>query len=85
MSTIFRHNDSPQLRKHLKWLLDKGFDVRRPSDYHVKIGPVNYFPSTGRVTTDPCHTHQEKGFEYFVSVVRRHAMQVIHVKLDDLD
>lgn len=69
MKNIIRPEDTPELRRQLESLAALGFSVRRPSPWHVKVGPVNFFPTTGRVTTDPNIKHEQRGFDYFLKII----------------
>ena len=60
---LFRPTDPPKWRHEIRELLKRGYRVRRPSPDHVKIGPINYYPSTGTITTDPCNRRLGNGFE----------------------
>ena len=71
MANIFGPGDPPELRRQLEDLVERGFSVRRPSPWHVKVGPVNFFPTTGRVTTDPNIKHEQRGFDYFLKVINK--------------
>jgi hypothetical protein len=53
----------------IKQLENRGHWVQQCSPYHLKIGPVNYFWTTGRITTDPDLKHPGKGFEALLALL----------------
>lgn len=55
--------DSPKLVTQIEKLEKLGYNVCRCSPFHVKIGPYNWFPTTGKITIDPQSRHPEKGFD----------------------
>jgi hypothetical protein len=66
---LFRPTDPPRWRHEIGELLKRGYRVRRPSPHQVKIGPINYYPSTGTITTDPGNRRLGKGFEALLLVL----------------
>lgn len=66
---IIRRDDTDIVREQITELLQQGYKVRRPSPHHVKIGHINYFPTTGTITMDPCHRHTEKGYTELIRVL----------------
>ncbi len=75
--------DTIELRKQIRKLQDLGYNVRRCSPHHLKIGAVNYFPSTGVITTDPKHRQSAKGFDALLKVLQRIASQTPIISLED--
>ncbi len=61
--------DPPRWRQEIEELERMGEDVRRCSVHHVKIGDVNYYPSTGRIYIDPCIKYPNKGFKALLHVI----------------
>jgi hypothetical protein len=45
--------------------------IRRPSKYHIKHGDVNFFWTTGVITTDDGVRYPEKGQFAFVELIER--------------
>ena len=58
-----------ELQELIKQLKDCGYKVQQCTPYHLKIGPVNYFWTTGRITTDPDLKHPGKGFEALLALL----------------
>ena len=46
-------SDFPELRERYQQLEKLGYSVQRCTPHHIKVGPVNWFPSTGKITIDP--------------------------------
>jgi hypothetical protein len=85
---LFLDGDDVRTRKQIELLLERKYDVRRPTQFQIKVGPVNFFPTTGKVTTDPHLKHPQKGFDYFLEVLEsltsmRYAIEEIKVNFDD--
>lgn len=83
---LFLKGDGDRITKQIRLLLSRKYEVRRPSPFQIKVGPVNFFPTTGKVTTDPYTKHTQNGFDYFLEVIenqipRRSTMQEIDVNL----
>jgi hypothetical protein len=64
-------NDSPELRKQIAELRGLGYRVLRYTEYQLKIGPVSYYPTTGRIMIDPAIKHPEKGFDALLELLER--------------
>lgn len=62
-SSVVLPNDPPHFRKELEELQKRGYDVRRCTTYHVKIGDVNYFLGKGTISLDLHTRYPEKGFK----------------------
>ena len=50
---LARPGDRDETRNEIAELLARGFRVRRPHQYQLKIARFNYYPNTGRITIDP--------------------------------
>jgi hypothetical protein len=52
------HNNLPKLTADdamnaaIRWLEGKRINYHRPSAFHLKMGPVNFWPKTGSITVD---------------------------------
>ncbi len=68
-TTAILPSDSPDLRKDIQQLEKLGYSVQRCTPHHIKIGPYNWFPSTGKITIDPQSRHPEKGFDAFLRLL----------------
>lgn len=66
---LIQPNDSPDLRKQIAELRGLGYRVLRYTEYQLKIGPVSYYPTTGRIMIDPAIKHPEKGFEALLELL----------------
>lgn len=71
MSKLFHEQDTPEQRRQIAELERRGFPVRRMTQYHVKIGKVNYYITKGTITIDPTIRHAEKGFESLLQLLDR--------------
>ncbi|MBR1191468.1 hypothetical protein [Bradyrhizobium sp. AUGA SZCCT0160] len=69
MSGIFFEQDTPEQRRQLTELERRGYPVRRMTQYHVKIGEVNYYVTTGTITIDPAVRHKMKGFHALLALL----------------
>ena len=70
-SGLTRAGDSSELREQIKELEKRDYKVKRCSEYHLKIGLVNYFWTTGTITTDPDIKHPEKGFDALLDLLQK--------------
>jgi hypothetical protein len=62
-------SDLSSVRYEILKLKKLGYKMTRPSRHHLKIGSINYFPSTGTITSDPCYRHTERGFEALLRIL----------------
>jgi hypothetical protein len=69
MSKIFFEQDTPGQRRQIIELERRGYPVRRMTQYHVKIGDVNYYITTGTITIDPAVRYKMKGFEALLALL----------------
>lgn len=67
----FRANDTPEIQEQISRLLALKFYPVRKTDYHLKIGDVNFYPHRGTITIDPCLRHSETGFEALLDLLER--------------
>jgi hypothetical protein len=63
--------DSEELRKQIRDLIKRGYSVRRPSPFHIKIGSVNYYPSRGKVTVDPTQKITGTGYDALLEALEK--------------
>lgn len=61
--------DPPRWREEIEALERMGLNLRRCSEHHLKIGEVNYYPSTGRIYIDPARKYPEKGFKALLRAI----------------
>jgi hypothetical protein len=45
-------NDAPEMREAIKLFLEYRLEASRPAHHHLKCGPLNYWPSTGKIYID---------------------------------
>jgi hypothetical protein len=69
MSKLFHEQDTPEQRRQIIELECRGFPVRRMTQYHVKIGKVNYYITKGTITIDPTIRHEKKGFDALLGLL----------------
>lgn len=68
---LFRYNDHPRMTEAVHYLLGNStVYFRRPSVSQLKVGPVNFWPTTGRIHCDgePI-SRQEKGLVAFANLL----------------
>jgi hypothetical protein len=75
--------DSPLLREQIEELERLAYSVQRCTRHHVKIGPVNFYPSRGKITIDPDSRHPEKGFEALLRLLDGMKKNVIQLRFDN--
>lgn len=66
---LYLPNDTADVRNAIKLITDAGYDLVRPSPYHLKVGPANFYPTTGRVTLDPTTVHPVRGTQAFLDLL----------------
>jgi hypothetical protein len=65
--SIFFKDDTPETVELIKRLISLKYFVRRPEQ--IKIGPVNYWPTTGTITVDGGRRIVQKGTETLMRVL----------------
>ena len=80
---LFLPADPPEWRHEILELLKRGHRVTRPSPHQVKIGPINYYPSTGTITTDPRNRRLGKGFAALLRLLREVATLRLFDSIED--
>ena len=68
---VIQPNDSPELRQQIAELRGLGYRVLRYTEYQLKIGPISYYPTTGRIMIDPAIKHPEKGFDALLDLLNK--------------
>jgi hypothetical protein len=66
---LFRPGDPAEIRDQIRHLLSLKYYVQRKTDFHIKIGDVNYYPHRGTITIDPSLRHAEKGFKALLALL----------------
>jgi hypothetical protein len=59
------------------------YSVQRCTRHHIKIGPVNFYPSRGKITIDPDSSHPEKGFEALLQLLANMKKNVLQLRFDN--
>jgi len=66
---LFYDNDDPEISELVHHLLGLKYFVNRTTQFHIKIGPVNFFPTTGTITIDGEGPSTDKGPESLLSLL----------------
>jgi hypothetical protein len=68
-SSPIRDTDPPELVAQIQELQRRGFRIRRCTESQLKIGDVNYYFRTGKVTIDGHSPLAKGGFEHLIEVL----------------
>ena len=68
---LFYPDDTLATYELIRELINLKYFVWRPSKYHIKHRDVNFWPSTGTITTDNVGRHPENGKEAFFALLQR--------------
>jgi hypothetical protein len=68
--SLTRPGDTDETRRQIAELLARGFPVRRLTEYQLKIGDINYYPTKGTITIDPSQRHPKKGFNALIELLQ---------------
>ena len=60
---LFLQNDDEAIVALIEHLIRLKYFISRPSRWHLKIGPVNYWTSTGTITVDGVGRAEQSGIE----------------------
>lgn len=63
--------DTPEMHKAVEALKDHGALIARPSEYQLKIGPLNYWPGTGKITMDSGSKITARGLDSLLDMLPR--------------
>ncbi|MGX9144689.1 hypothetical protein [Mesorhizobium sp. 128a] len=63
--TLHRPDDTMEMKFAIEHLVANGHRIARKSAYQLKVGPYNFYPTTGRITKDGGPPIQERGIEQF--------------------
>jgi hypothetical protein len=69
--SIFFKDDTPETVELIKRLISLKYFVKRPEKKQLKIGPVNYWPTTGTITVDGGRRIVQKGTETLMRVLAK--------------
>lgn len=63
--------DSTDIGEVKRWLDEQRIRYSQPTEYHIKVGPYNFYPEKkGTITLDGQKAvHSERGFEAFKALV----------------
>jgi hypothetical protein len=68
-SSPIRSTDAPELIAQIEELKRRGFHVRRCTESQLKIGDVNYYFHTGKITLDGHPRLAKGGFEHLLEIL----------------
>lgn len=67
----FRPDDHPRMTEALRYLArNSPTYFERPGPAHIKVGPYNFYPTTGRINRDGGRCLAERGLAAFAQVLR---------------
>lgn len=67
----FRPDDHPRVTEALRYLArNSPIYFERPGPAHIKVGPYNFYPTTGRINRDGSKCLAERGLAAFARVLR---------------
>jgi hypothetical protein len=81
---LLHDSDPKEIRLMIAALQKRDYDIRRPQAHHIKVGAYNFFPTTGKITIDPCTRHPRKGFSEFLEILENAMRPTLDLSLDDL-
>jgi hypothetical protein len=61
--------DPPELLNQIQELQQRGYPVRRCTESQLKIGDVNYYFRTGKITIDGNSPLMKGGFEHLLELL----------------
>jgi hypothetical protein len=67
--SLFFKDDTPETIGLINRLIHLKYFVKRPEKKQLKIGPVNYWPTTGTITVDGGRRIVQKGIETLMRVL----------------
>lgn len=70
-ASIKRDADPAPMLSAIEELESAGYRIHRPSAYQLKFSEFNFWPSTGKITTDPGIPYPERGIEAFLALIRK--------------
>ena len=78
-SSPIRDTDPPELVAQIQELQRRGFYVRRCTESQLKIGDVNYYFHTGKITIDGHPRLASGGFEHLLEILEARKKKGIFV------
>jgi hypothetical protein len=75
-ASLYRDGDGREMKFAIKKLAELEVCIIRPSPYQLKIGDINYYPSTGRITLDPTIVHDGRGLDALLDLLEERQNQV---------
>lgn len=67
----FRSTDSAAMREAIDWLNNEGIPFIRPTNWQLKIGPINFYPDKGTIHCDDERRHPEWGLAALQELLRQ--------------
>ena len=72
--------DNDAMRNAIEALIELGVKFSRPGSHHLKVGPLNFYPNTGRIYQDgDAKAWETHGLEAFIAHLR-----TLHLDFIDL-
>jgi hypothetical protein len=75
-TSLYRDGDGREMKFAIKTLVELDVCITRPSPYQLKIGDINYYPSTGRITLDPAIVHDGRGLDALLDLLEERQNRV---------
>ena len=69
---LHNENDTPQMRDAIDVFDRERLAVARKSPHHLKCGPLNYWPSTGKIHFDDGPKIAENGLDALGTIIHKH-------------
>jgi hypothetical protein len=71
-SPLFYNDDTPETVELIHGLIRRKYFTQRPSKSHIKVGPVNFWPTTGTISVDGRGRAVEKGADFLMQILAKH-------------
>jgi hypothetical protein len=77
---LHNRNDTTQMRDTIDVFDRERLAVTRKSPHHLKCGPLNYWPSTGKIHFDDQPKIAEKGLDALRISIDKHRKRLPHLR-----
>lgn len=78
MKRLFYNSDDPETSAFIKHAISKKYFVERHTRYHIKIGPMNFWPTTGTISIEGGPHAAGKGFDAAYALLKNISPKVTH-------
>jgi hypothetical protein len=78
--SLHNKNDPTQMRDAIHVFDRERLAVARKSPHHLKCGPLNYWPSTGKIHFDDRQKIAEKGLDALIILIDKHRKCLPHLR-----